>query len=156
MVWQADTTRRHCKDLCWCRRYKVRRCHVVVTFSVFLEWLMLEQSASLCLNGSWTVTATFFDLNRLSMNDFILLLNMTWIFNVILSQFPFLSTPPQLTVAASSIAVFMNRPTLHLMINMTVLTSHIFNTSSLGFCWNFIRFKCKTSNVTYGKLRVIN
>lgn len=134
------------------------RRHHVFTFCVLPGWLMLEQSAFLCLNGRWTVAATFFELNRLSMNDFILLLNMTWIFNVTLSQVPFLSysapsTRSQLTVAASSIADFMNRPPfLHLMIKKTVLTSSIFDMPFLDSCSNFMGFKCKALNVTYDKV----
>ncbi len=47
-----------------------------------------------CLSSSeWKVNSlcNFFELNRLSTNDFILLLKVTWIFNVILSRVSFLS-----------------------------------------------------------------
>lgn len=63
-------------------------------------------------------SAPFFDLNQLSMNELILLLNMTWIINVVHSQVPFLSyfalsTHSPLTVTASSAAIFMTNSTFH-------------------------------------------
>lgn len=108
----------------------------VFTFKVFLGWFLLKQSASL---PEWRVNCrcNFFELNRLSMNEFILLLNITWIFNVILYQVPFLSysalsTRSWLTVAASTIAAFMNCPTLHLITEL--LTTCSISYFFFGFC----------------------